>query len=98
VTVLNLLIVLLVGIQAAVFTATLLHLNHQGGAGAESVRILWTKQRRILSLRWLTAGAGVVLALVNLPPALIILPYILVLTSEVLGRFLFYAFYQRSGY
>ena len=91
-------ILLLVGIQAIVFTSTLVKLNRQGGAGAESVRILWKNHPYVLILRWLTAGIGAVLIIFWLLPMFILLPYVLILISEFLGRYLFYSFYQRTGY
>jgi DMSO reductase anchor subunit len=94
----NILLFVLVGIQGLVFSATMLYLNSQGGAGAESIRILWQRLRIVLLCRWLLAGVGLFLLVSSLPPILFVLPYVLLLTSELLGRYLFYAFYQRTGY
>jgi anaerobic dimethyl sulfoxide reductase subunit C (anchor subunit) len=94
----NILLFLLVGIQAAVFSATMLYLNNQGGAGAESVRLLWQGLRSVLIWRWLLASAGLLFLILPLLPILFALPYILLLISELLGRYLFYAFYQRTGF
>lgn len=91
-------LLLLIGIQAVIFFATLANLKWQGDAGAESVRILWADHRVVLFLRWVIAGAGGVLIILWLPPIYICLPYVLVLVSEFLGRYLFYSFYQRTGY
>jgi anaerobic dimethyl sulfoxide reductase subunit C (anchor subunit) len=91
-------ILLLVVIQVVVFISTLVKLRRQGGAGAESVRILWKNLRYVLFWRWVMAGAGGLLIILWLPPIFILLPYVLVLISEFLGRYLFYSFYQRTGF
>jgi anaerobic dimethyl sulfoxide reductase subunit C (anchor subunit) len=94
----NTLILLLVGFQAAVFGAMSFYLNHMGGAAGDSVRALWTKLRGILIGRWLTAGIGVTI-LVLWPSRLFVFSaYTLLLISEILGRYLFYGFYRRTGY
>jgi anaerobic dimethyl sulfoxide reductase subunit C (anchor subunit) len=97
-TISNSLITLLVGVQAVIFGAVSLYLNHMGGAAGDSVRVLWTKLRGILIGRWLTAGIGVTI-LVLFPPRLFVMSaYVLLLISEILGRYLFYGFYRRTGY
>jgi hypothetical protein len=88
----NQLITLLVGIQIFIFSITVLYLSNQGGAGAKSVRILWEDFRLALISRWLIFGIGVTLLTVR--P----FSYTLLIISEILGRFLFYSFYQRTGY
>jgi DMSO reductase anchor subunit len=94
----NLLIFLLVVIQAVIFGFQMIYLNHLGGAAAESVRILWRKFRGVLFCRWLIAVAGVSLLILGELDFLVLLAYFLLLASEITGRFLFYAFYQRVGY
>lgn len=90
-------IILLVFTQAAVFGVLVLKLNRQGGAGAASVRILSGRLLGVVLVRWLAAGLGVLLIFTPLP-GLAALPYLLVLISEITGRWLFYAAYQRTGY
>jgi anaerobic dimethyl sulfoxide reductase subunit C (anchor subunit) len=92
------LIALLVGIQAGIFGFVIFYLNNQGGAAADSVRILWTKLRGVLIWRWLTAGLGVAILIFGFHQVFIYLAFALLLISEVLGRYLFYGFYQRTGY
>jgi anaerobic dimethyl sulfoxide reductase subunit C (anchor subunit) len=94
----NTLIFLSVVIQAIIFSFQVIYLNHLGGAGAESVRILWKKLRGVLFYRWLAAVVGVAILIFNERLVLVLLAYFLLLASEIMGRFLFYAFYQRAGY
>jgi anaerobic dimethyl sulfoxide reductase subunit C (anchor subunit) len=94
----NLLILLFFVVQAAVFIFQVIYLSQQGGAGAGSVRILWRRYRNVLVFRWLAAGVGLLLLIFweSFIPQL--LAYLLLLASEIIGRFLFYAFFQRRGY
>ena len=94
----NQLITLLVGIQIFIFSITVLYLSNQGGAGAKSVRILWEDFRLALISRWLILGIGVTLLTVRPSDSLALFSYTLLIISEILGRFLFYSFYQRTGY
>jgi len=94
----HLVIILLVGLQVVIFAVTNLYLNQQKGTPADSVSLLWTKLRGVLFARFLTAGVGVTLLILRLPPVLTLLAYLLLLISELLGRYLFYGFYRRSGY
>lgn len=92
------LVYLLVLIQAVIFGILVIYLTQQGGAGAESVRILWTKYRIALILRWMAAAVGILLLNFGVSLGLNLAAFGLLLASEVAGRFLFYAFYQRQGF
>jgi anaerobic dimethyl sulfoxide reductase subunit C (anchor subunit) len=91
----------LVSLQLFIFGMGIVYLNNQGGKAAASVQILWSKLRGTLTLRWVTALGGIsilmVLLFVQLPPYFYIFSFALLLVSEILGRFLFYGFYQREG-
>jgi anaerobic dimethyl sulfoxide reductase subunit C (anchor subunit) len=94
----SVLIFLLVGMQAGGFGFQMIFLSQLGGAGAESVQILWRKLRGVLIVRWSAALAGVALVIVGESAPLLLLACFLLFVSEILGRFLFYAAYQRVGY
>lgn len=94
----DLLIFLLVLVQAVFFCLLIIYLTQQGSAGAESVRILWQRHRLALILRWVMAAVGVLLLNLGTSPEQHLSAYFLLLASELIGRFLFYAFYQRTGF
>ena len=93
----NRLIILLVVVQAVIFSGSMIYLSNQGRTGLESVRLLGTKLRLPLAVRWITAGAGLLLLVFGTSAWLYVSAYGLLLVSEVFGRFLFYGIYQRSG-
>lgn len=93
----NYLILMLVLLQAGIFIGTVILIVNQGRTGLESIRLLQTSLRLPLVLRWLFAGAGVIVLFTGSPSLWHVLAYGLLLVSEVLGRFLFYGVYQRSG-
>jgi DMSO reductase anchor subunit len=92
------LVFLLVGTQAAIFGSQMIYLNNIGGAGAESVRIVWQKLRGVLFFRWISAFLAVGLLIFRDSSFFVLLACSLLLASEVAGRFLFFGFYQRVGY
>jgi anaerobic dimethyl sulfoxide reductase subunit C len=96
------LILLFVVLQWGTFTLLILSLTSQKGVAAESVRILWMNLRSLLIWRGLTGFVGIgILAFLyfgRLFPFWGCLASGLILVSEILGRFLFYGFYQREGY
>ncbi len=95
-------VVILMSLQLVVSAMTLIYLNSQGGAAAESVRLLWNDFRGILIVRWLTALGGICLISMVLIDWLllpiILISFTLVVISELLGRFMFYGFYRRVGF
>lgn len=101
VVIINLMIVLLVGLQLAVNTMTLLYLSSKGGAALESIRILSVNFRTFLIGRWLTALFGICFLLLGLffwpLPIVFYIAFVLVIFSELLGRYLFFGFYRREG-
>ncbi len=88
--------------QLSIFVFKIIYLNSQGGAAADSVRLLWTDLRPILIWRsgLIFVGTGLLVTPVDhrLPPLFFLLAYGMILVSEILGRFLFYMFYQREGF
>ena len=93
----NRFILLLVVVQAVIFSWSMIYLSNQGRTGLESVRLLGTKLRFPLAIRWFSAGAGLLLLAFGPSALLYASAYGLLLVSEVFGRFLFYGIYQRSG-
>jgi anaerobic dimethyl sulfoxide reductase subunit C (anchor subunit) len=90
------------GVQVAIIPLHIARLSAQGGAAAESSRILADRYRGVYILRLILAAIGV--GLFNLAAfwhvaggATAMLAFVLVLVAEVLGRFLFYATYRRVG-
>ena len=98
VRILGVLILVLVAVQILVFGIQTLELTHKSGAGAESVRLMWGKYRLVVVSRWLAAGFGAFLPILGETVLLILLASLLLLSSEILGRFLFYAAYRREGF
>lgn len=88
--------------QFSIFIFKVLSLNSQGGVAADSIRLLWTDLRSILIWRsvfiFIGVGLLVLQLMIGLPPLFFLLAYGLILISEILGRFLFYMFYQREGF
>lgn len=88
--------------QLCIFVFKVLYLNSQGGVAANSVRLLWIDLRAILIWRsiFIFVGVGLLVfqLVIWLPPLFSLLAYASILVSEILGRFLFYLFYQREGF
>lgn len=94
----NRFIVVLVFLQSAIFVGTSIGLSAKGRTELESVRLLATTLRLPLAARWLFASTGLLLLVFGTLPWLDVVACGLLLVSEVLGRFLFYGVYQRSGF
>ena len=98
----TLLILLFSAAQLCIFFFKVLYLQSQGGAAADSIRILWTNLRAILIWRFVLIFVGVGLLVFQLviwlPSLFSLFAYGSILVSEILGRFLFYLFYQREGF
>lgn len=93
-------LIVLTVLQWGTFSLVLLALSRRGGAAAASLRLLAT------ALRWVLVGRALAafLALVLLAwppftrqPLILGAALALLVLSEILGRYLFYAFYQRLG-
>ncbi len=94
-------IIILVILQLMINLLTLVYLNSQGGAASSSVGRLWVNFRYRMIGRWLTAIVSVFLLFVwvlNQSVLVLIIAFGSMFFSEVLGRSLFYSFYQRVGY
>jgi len=93
---------LFAAIQFGIFILGLLYLSSRGGVAEISVKIILTDLRGILIWRSLTALVGigilVVILFMKVIPAYSVVAFGLILASEILGRFLFYGFYQREGF
>jgi anaerobic dimethyl sulfoxide reductase subunit C (anchor subunit) len=83
--------------QAVLFALKLRVLEKRGLAGAASAAALRGDLRPVVILRWLTLLAAFGILLFGRPPLMALLGYGLVVVSEVIGRYLFYASYRRSG-
>jgi anaerobic dimethyl sulfoxide reductase subunit C (anchor subunit) len=98
----TLLTLLLCSIQLGIFLFQVISLSVQGGAAADSLRLLWGQLRPVLIWRAATAFLGVGVLILNiiiwLPPLFSFSAFGLILGSEILGRFLFYGFYHREGF
>jgi anaerobic dimethyl sulfoxide reductase subunit C (anchor subunit) len=90
-----------VALQFGIFIFTILYLNNQGGKAAESVRALWADLKWATFWRWTIAFLaisfviGAIYILGEVPSLYAVA--ILILLSEILGRYLFYGFYRREG-
>lgn len=97
----DLLIFSLVALQFGNFVFTLIFLNSRDGKAAESVSLLWTDFKTITFWRWAIAFGAVGLLLWRQVTwgsiFSLIWVFVLILISEILGRYLFYAFYRREG-
>ncbi len=59
-------IIVLLSLQLTISLFTVIKLNSNGGAGAASVRYLWTNLCGMLIVRWLTAITGMVILLIGM--------------------------------
>jgi anaerobic dimethyl sulfoxide reductase subunit C (anchor subunit) len=91
-------LILLFGIgQAVQFGLKIRLVGKRGLAGAASASALKRELRLMVILRWSVLLVAWGLLFFGRPPLMALLGYGLVLVSELIGRYLFYASYRRSG-
>ncbi|MBN1668406.1 MAG: dimethyl sulfoxide reductase anchor subunit [Anaerolineales bacterium] len=93
-------LIVLTVLQWGTFSLVLLSLSHRGGAAVAGLRLLATELRRVLVGRALAAFLALVLLAwppFTRQPLLLGAALALLALSEILGRYLFYAFYRRVG-
>ena len=94
-------VLFLVLIQIALVLFTWTYLSAKGGKALQGVQLLWEKFSWVIFFRLTTAISGAVMIVVirsnGMTSVFVLLPMMLIIVSEFLGRWLFYAVYQREG-